>query len=162
MRDSKNKTAWLFNRHMIRRSLIPAAGLHSNARGLAEVFQMLLDGGEYQGKRYLEPETIDIAACSYYDGYDAYVHENMNWGLGFIIGGSQYRDHEPGQRPMGCGSSTATFGSFGMGTCMVWADRNAQLVVAFTTNGMLPNLEAGRRWAILSDAIWDAIQASDG
>jgi CubicO group peptidase (beta-lactamase class C family) len=161
MSDSMRKTAWLFNRHMIRRGLIPAAGLHSNARGLAEVFQMLLNGGNYHGKRYLKPETIAMATCSHYDGYDAYVRENMNWGLGFIMGESQYRNPDSRLRSMGCGSSATTFGSFGMGTCMVWADRNARLVTAFTTNGMLSNQEARQRWAKLSNVAWDAIQACD-
>ncbi len=159
MSDSMRNTAWLFNRHLIRRALIPAAGLHSNARGLAAVFQMLLDGGEYQGIRYLKPETIATAASSQYDGYDAYVRANMNWGLGFIMGGGQHRDPDPRLRSMGCGSSAATFGSFGMGTCMVWADRTAGMVIAFTTNGMLSDRAAGQRWAKISNAAWDAIQS---
>ena len=150
-------TARLFNLRVIRRSLLPAAGLHSTARELGAFFQMLLDGGEYQGRRYLQPETIDQAAQSYYDGYDTYLKIDINWGLGLIMGGGTHPDPEPRNWVMGYGSSAATFAALGMGTCMVWADRQAQLVTAFTCNCMLGDPQVGQRWAAISNAVWDCV-----
>lgn len=157
MHPNVRRTAWLFNQHLIRRSLIPAAGLHSNAGDLAVLYQMLIDGGIYQGKRYLSSEIIALASSSQYDGYDAYVNSNMNWGLGFIIGGGKKYDLENDTNAMGFGSSDTTFGSFGMGTCMVWVDPPAGLVTAYTTNGMAANEDANKRWAHLSNAVWRCV-----
>ncbi len=155
-RSMKN-TATLFNLHTIRRALIPAAGLHSNADCLAEFFSMLLNAGVYQGHQYLRPETIAEAASSQYNGLDNYVQTQMNWGLGFIMGGGMSANSDPTRNAMGTGSSSTSFGSFGMGTCMVWVDRDAQLVTAFTTNGMLSGSKSNERWAMISNAIWKAI-----
>ncbi len=151
------KTAALFNLPVIRRALIPAAGLHSSANDLAAFFQMLLSGGSYLGRQYLQPETIKMAAQSHYDGYDDYIQGNMNWGLGFIIGGSKFKSGDVMLQAMGYGSSASTFAAFGMGTCMVWADWQAKIVTAFTCDGMLSDREAGKRWSFISNAVWSCI-----
>ena len=63
MSPSMRKNVWLFNLPIIRRALIPAACLHSNARGLAGFFQskidlrMLLNGGKFPGTSL--PEVRD-------------------------------------------------------------------------------------------------------
>lgn len=150
----------LFNVPVIRCSLIPAAGLHSTACELASFFQMLLDGGQYQGKQYLQPEIITLAARSHFDGYDSYVKVNMNWGLGLIIGGGMHIDPDPNQRVMGSGSSSDTFAALGMGTCMVWADRKSEIVTAYTTNAMHSDRDTGKRWAKISNVIWECLEMS--
>lgn len=155
---SMQENSRLFNLPIMRRALLPAAGLHSTARELAAVFQMLLDCGEYQGQRFLRPETIALAARSHYNGYDSYIQGNMNWGLGFIIGGGAHRDPDPEKWSMGRGSSEATFAGLGMGTCMAWADRRAGLVTAFTCNAMLGDSAASQRWAAISSAVWDCVE----
>lgn len=146
----------LFNLTVIRRALLPAAGLHSNALELATFFQMLLNDGEYQGKRYLKPESVSLATRSHYKGFDHYVKTDMNWGMGTIIGGNLNADSDPGASAMGYGNSAETFAAMGMGGVgMVWADRRADLVTAFTCNSMLAESDIGQRWSILSNAVWD-------
>jgi CubicO group peptidase (beta-lactamase class C family) len=87
------------------------------------------------------------------------VEENSGtlWAYGFHLGSGS---HKPELSGMGRGSTERSFGHFGMGTCMGWADPVAELVVAFTTNHMLDeaNGDCNRRLASLSNAIWDAIQ----
>lgn len=144
-----------FNLQTIRCALIPAAGLHSTASELSAFFQMLLDGGQYGGRQYLKPEIISLAARSYFDGYDPYIKCFTNWGLGLIMGGGLHVDPDPDKNPLGYGSGPETFSALGMGTCMVWADPPSKLVVAFTTNAMLAEHDTGRRWAALSNAVWD-------
>lgn len=151
------ETANVFNLPIIRRALIPAACLHSSARGLADFFQMLLDGGEWKGKRYLKPETIALAAQTHYSGPDVYLKSEMNWGLGMIMGGDKAAEAEPRKQAQGWGSTNRTFSAMGMGTCMVWADPQAKLVTAFTTNSMLGDPEVGQRWAEISNAVWDSL-----
>ncbi len=155
--SGSNKHAWLFNLPVIRHALMPASGLHSTALELATFFQMLLNGGTYQGRQYFKPETIALAARSHYDGYDDYLKGNINWGLGLIMGGCTTADIDPMDRSQGYGSSAATFSALGMGTSMVWADRNARLVTAFTCNGMLGDEVSYKRWAAVSNWVWDSI-----
>lgn len=144
-----------FNLQTIRCALIPAAGLHSTAFELAAFFQMLLDGGQWHGRQYLHPDIISLAARSYFDGYDPYIKCFTNWGLGLIMGGGMHVNPDPGKNPLGYGSGPETFSALGMGTCMVWADPPSKLVAAFTTNAMLAEHETGRRWAALSNAVWE-------
>lgn len=149
-------TAFLFNLRTYRHALIPAAGLHSSANDLAAFFRMLLDDGTWQGQRYLQPETIDLVTRSHYNGFDSYVRTNMSWGLGLIIG-NVANDNDPRKKAMGYGSSGQTFSAFGMGTCMLWADRRAGLVTAFTCDGMLDDAHVNQRWAAISNAVWDGV-----
>lgn len=147
----------LFNLPFIRTARIPAACLHSSARSLAAVFQMLLDGGVYQGRRYLKPETIRFATSSGYHGMDSYLKVSMNWGHGFILGGGNGSSEFASQSAMGKGSTERTFAGIGLGTCMVWADPDTRVVTAFTCNGMLGDEAASRRWAEVSNAVWEGI-----
>ena len=154
----RQHTVW-FNSPIIRRALIPAACAHSTALDLATLFQMLVNGGEYKGKRYLKAETIETATRSDDDVYDTYLQTRMNWGLGFIIGGGEHANPDRRMSAMGVGSSTQTFAGLGMGTCMVWADKPTGLVTAFTTNLMLGDEGVGDRWARISNAVWDGIKS---
>ncbi len=145
------QVARLFNQPLIRRSLLPAASLHSTARDLATFFQMLLNGGLYAGQRLLKAETIAQATALGYEGWDDYIRTTMRWGYGFILGGQGGSLAVTGYR-----STVNTFAGFGLGSCMAWADPAAQLVVAFTCNGLLGE-ESDERWRTLSNAVWDAV-----
>jgi CubicO group peptidase (beta-lactamase class C family) len=118
---------------------------------------MLLNGGNYQGHQYLSPEIIRLATRSHYNGYDSYLKFNLNWGLGFIVGGGKFLAPSPRDWIMGWGSSENTFAGCGMGTCMVWADYKADVVTAFTCNGMLGVPAVDQRWAAFSNAVWDSL-----
>lgn len=150
-------TAFIFNLPAIRSALLPAVTLHSPAHDLASFFQMLLNDGVYQGKPYLSENIIRTATRSHFNGMDFTFNYNMNWGLGCIVGGGKYLVENPRERILGWGSSDETFAGFGMGTCMVWADRKADVVTAFTCNGMLGIPGVDKRWAAISNAVWDSL-----
>jgi CubicO group peptidase (beta-lactamase class C family) len=147
---------WAFRIPFIRSAVLPAATLHSTARELAVFYQMLLNGGVYAGKRYLQEGTIRAATRLAYEGFDHTIQREMRWAYGFHLGGLAQSAEEAGSG-MGKGSSENTFGHFGQRTCMAWADSNADLVVAFTCNRLLSIESNQRRWQELSDAIWDSI-----
>lgn len=148
-------TVAVFNLPPIRTALVPAATLHSTARELAVFYQMLLDGGTYAGRRYLKSETIEAATRLYYEGQDSYLQVPMRYGLGFQLGGTL--PGQQGEAGYGKGSTARTFGHYGMGTCMSWADPDQDLVVTFTTNGMWDGEAAAARWMALCDLVWDAV-----
>ncbi len=107
------------------------AGLFSNAYDLAVIMQLLMNGGLFNGKRYLEKETIDI--------FTAYQSNISRRGLGFD---KPEKDNATRREPYPCFSaSPATFGHTGFtGTC-VWADPKYQLIYIFLSNRITPNGE---------------------
>lgn len=148
----------LFSLAAIRRAVIPAASLHSTARDLATFYQMLLNGGCYAGREYLQPATIRQATALAYEGYDGTIRMMMRWGHGFQLGGSDpAKGIAPDGSSMGHGSSVRTFGHFGNATSMTWADPDAGLIVAFLCNCLLSDDASRARWRALSNAVWDAL-----
>jgi beta-N-acetylhexosaminidase len=105
------------------------AGLFSNAYDMACIMQLLLNGGTFNGKRYLQQETIEL-----FTGY----HSNASRrGLGFD---KPEKDNYKRPEPYPClSASPATFGHTGFtGTC-VWADPKYNLVYIFLSNRVSPD-----------------------
>jgi CubicO group peptidase (beta-lactamase class C family) len=153
-------TVKVFDLRVMRKAVIPAASVHSTARELAIFFQMLLNGGEYAGKRYLKKETIRRAVTSGYHGYEVNEKGIVNFGFGFQLGGRDVylKDTQGKKLPFyGKGSSEKTFGHYGLGSSMVWADPDADLVVAFTTNGLWHSDITHLRWNMINNAVWKAV-----
>jgi CubicO group peptidase (beta-lactamase class C family) len=148
--------ARFFNFRPIRTALVPAASLHSAAREMAVFYQMVLNGGEYGGKRFVKEETIDQATAFGHQDWDDLTQRYTTRALGFHLGGSPPMPGEPGP-VMGAGSTPRTFGHFGNRSCMAWADPDAGLVVVFLNNRFLGNIPARARWTDLSNAVWDAM-----
>ena len=154
-------TVRIFDLKVVRTAVIPAASIHSTARELATFYQMLLNGGEYAGKHYLKGDTIKKAVSSGYHGPE--VNENnsiINFGYGFQLGGKDVYliDTQGKAVPFwGKGSTEKTFGHYGLGSCMAWADPDADVVVAFTTNGLWHSDVTHLRWNMINDAVWDAL-----
>lgn len=105
------------------------AGLFSDAYGMAVIMQMLLNSGSFNGKRYLQKETIDL--------FTAYHSNNSRRGLGFD---KPEKDNYKRQEPYpALSASPATFGHTGFtGTC-VWADPKNNLVYIFLSNRVTPD-----------------------
>jgi beta-glucosidase-like glycosyl hydrolase/CubicO group peptidase (beta-lactamase class C family) len=100
------------------------AGLFSNAYDLSMLYQMLLNGGTFNGDRYLQPETIKL--------FTAYGANDSRRGLGFD---KPEKDNASRKEPYPSAmASPATFGHTGFtGTC-VWVDPKADLVYIFLSN----------------------------
>lgn len=153
----QSSAAFLFNLPAIRSAVIPAATLNSTARDLAVFFQMLLERGTYAGKVYLKPETVARAVSLGYEGYDEVLMGDIRWAFGFDLGGVIKPANPPLPLNYGMKSSLTTFGHCGQNSSMVWADSEKGLVVSFTTNRLLSDLESKERFQAISDAVWDAI-----
>lgn len=104
------------------------AGLFSNAREVAQVYQMLLNGGELNGHRYLSKETCQLFSTS--------VSKISRRGLGFDKPDVQ----NPGKSPCGSHAPAKVFGHTGFtGTC-AWADPVNGLVYVFLSNRIYPDV----------------------
>lgn len=104
------------------------AGLFSTAREVARVYQMLLNGGEIDGQRYLSKETCQL--------FTTEVSKISRRGLGFDK--PDMEDPKKGN----CTSSVPAevYGHTGFtGTC-AWVDPVNDLVYVFLSNRIYPNV----------------------
>ncbi len=100
------------------------AGLFSDAYDLAGIMQMLLNGGTYNSKQYLQKETIDL--------FTSYHSTISRRGYGFD---KPEKNNTTLAEPYPALSASAkTFGHTGFtGTC-VWADPASNVVFIFLSN----------------------------
>ncbi|HEU4473025.1 MAG TPA: glycoside hydrolase family 3 N-terminal domain-containing protein [Flavisolibacter sp.] len=100
------------------------AGLFSNAYDLSILYQMLLNGGELNGQRFLKPETVAL--------FTAYQSDISRRGYGFD---KPEKDNATRKEPYPSAlASPSTYGHTGFtGTC-VWVDPEADLVYVFLSN----------------------------
>ncbi len=105
------------------------AGVFSTAGDVAVIFQMLLNGGVYKGRRYFREETV-----KYFTAYGSAISRR---GLGFDKPNGSKSD----AGPTGDRCSGYTFGHQGFtGTC-AWADPKNGIVFVFLSNRVYPSAE---------------------
>ncbi len=129
------------------------AGLFSNAYDLAMLYQMLLNGGTFNGERFLKEETIKL--------FTAYHSKDSRRGFGFD---KPEKDNITRKEPYPSElASPLTFGHTGFtGTC-VWVDPKYDLVYIFLSNRVNPTRNNPLLSSLLvrgkiQDAIIEAIQ----
>ena len=102
------------------------AGLFSNAEEVAAVYQLLLNGGEYQGRRYLSEET-----CRLFTTEKSKISRR---GLGF----DKPDLKNPKSNPCSLSAPQSVYGHTGFtGTC-AWVDPDNKLVYVFLSNRTYP------------------------
>ena len=102
------------------------AGLFSTAAEVAQVYQMLLDGGMYKGKRYLGESTCRLFTTT--------TSKISRRGLGF----DKPNKENPSQSPCADEVPASTYGHTGFtGTC-AWVDPEQQTIYVFLSNRTYP------------------------
>jgi len=96
------------------------AGLFSNAQDLSVIARMLLNGGEYGGKRYFDESTIKLFTSPQLD--------TSSRGLGWDTGGGS------GKCYIGNMFSEQSFGHTGFTGTSIWIDRKMNIFIIFLTN----------------------------
>lgn len=134
------------------------AGLFSDAKDLAVIMQMLLNGGSYNNIRFIKPETVRL--------FTTYGSTYSRRGLGFDKpdrDNASRRESYPARS-----ASAATFGHTGFtGTC-VWVDPANNLVFIFLSNRVCPNGGANLRLSSMRvrenifQTLYDAMTARIG
>lgn len=132
------------------------AGLFSNAYDLAMLYQMLLNGGEFNGVRYLDRETIDL--------FTAYHSRNSRRGYGFD---KPEKDNATRKEPYPSSMiSSRGYGHTGFtGTC-VWVDPKYNIVYVFLSNRVYPTRDNNKLGQLgirgkIQDAIYQALGADN-
>jgi beta-N-acetylhexosaminidase len=132
------------------------AGLFGTSYDVAAVMQMLLNEGDYQGKRYLKPETVRLFTRT----FDPANAGKNRRGLGFD---KPVRDGSNG--PTFNGISFESYGHSGFTGTFAWADPEEEIVYVFLSNRVYPTsannklVKLGLR-SNIQQAIYEAIRTS--
>jgi CubicO group peptidase (beta-lactamase class C family) len=133
-----NTRAW-------RAAEIPSANGHATARAVARIYSALAGGGAVDGVRVLQRDTIEQAVAEASAGSDFVLGRPSRFGLGFQL-------TQP-ERPLG--PNPRSFGHFGAGGSLGFADPDAGLAFGYTLNRSGPRWQNPRNRALI-----EAIYAS--
>lgn len=105
------------------------AGLFSNANDMAKIAQMLLNKGEYGGKKYISSETIKS-----YTQYQ-YADEGNRRGLGFD---KPLLNYDVNQAHTARDASNESYGHSGFTGTFIWIDPKYNLTYILLSNRVYP------------------------
>jgi CubicO group peptidase (beta-lactamase class C family) len=133
-----NTRAW-------RAAEIPSANGHATARAVARIYSALAGGGTIGAVTLLHPETIDQATAEASSGPDFVLLRPSRFGLGFQLT----------QPERALGPNAGSFGHFGAGGSLGFADPEARLAFGYVMNRSGPRWQNPRNRALI-----DAVYAS--
>ena len=109
-------------------TVCPAGNIYTSAEQANRFFEMLLNGGSYQGKQILSPETVFRATLPTSNiTIDRNLLAPMRYALGPMLG----------SKPIGIfGPNTGqAFGHLGFSNILCWADPERDISVSFLNTG---------------------------
>lgn len=109
------------------------AGLFSNANDLVKLFQMLLNGGEYAGRRYLEADVVK----QFTERHTGSARRGLGWDMKDL-------NAKPQDLNMSPLASERTFGHTGFTGVCVWVDPDKNLIFIFLSNRTYPSMNNNR------------------
>jgi CubicO group peptidase (beta-lactamase class C family) len=107
------------------------AGLFSNAQDLSAVYQMLINGGEYGGKRYIKSSTIAQ--------FTAQFSQDSRRGIGFDR--KEVSSTPQTSINVAYQASDGTFGHQGFTGIGAWGDPEYNITYLFLSNRTFPSGE---------------------
>jgi CubicO group peptidase (beta-lactamase class C family) len=129
-----NSTPW-------RSAQVPSTNGHGTASGIARFYAALLEPG-----RLLTPELLAEATSVQSEGYCPVLGEESRFGLGF-------QPTNP-RRPFG--PSPRSFGHFGTGGAVGFADPDAGVAFGYVMNHVIPRWQSTRNRALI-DAVYGSL-----
>jgi CubicO group peptidase (beta-lactamase class C family) len=109
-------------------SIVPAGNIYASADDVSRIFQMLLNGGELEGRRVLRPETIATAIAPVGGiQFDGTLGIPIRFSPAFMLG----------ENPVGLWGvkSRGAYGHIGFMTVLCWADPQREISVALLNTG---------------------------
>ena len=131
-------SAGLVNTREWRGAQIPATNGHGTARGVARMYAALLEPD-----RLLSAELLAEATTSQSEGYCPTLGEDVTFGLGF-------KPTTP-RRPFG--PNPRSFGHFGTGGALGFADPDSGIAFGYVMNHVIPRWQSTRNRALI-DAVF--------
>lgn len=146
LRDESTNSTW-------QTAGVPGGGAYGTARGMAMLYQMMLQGVRLNGMQLLSPTTLAYAIQNHTaDRVDEFMGMPMHRGLG-----PHLRGHTASIRGLGSDAPPNAFGHGGVGTSYCWADPNSGVSFAYLTNSRVPEPWHSQRLNDISNAVYAAI-----
>jgi CubicO group peptidase (beta-lactamase class C family) len=123
-----------------RRAEVPSTNGHGTAAGIARIYAALLEPG-----RLLSAALLAEATSVQSEGYCPILHEDVAFGLGF----------KPTTTRRPFGPNPRSFGHFGTGGAVGFADPDAGVAFGYAMNHVIPRWQSTRNRALI-----DAVYAS--
>jgi len=134
-----NSAAW-------RQAEIPSANGYGSASGVACVFNALANGGTQNGHHIVDESLLKEAYRLQCEGDDFMLNKDMRWGLGFQL-------THPNRM---LGPNANSFGHFGNGGSLGFADPDANIGFGYTLNRIVRSWGSQQNRALIS-AIYDCL-----
>jgi len=112
-----------------------------------DVLRVLSLGGEADGVRLLEPETVDLVFQQQSDGVDLVLGEPFRFGIGYCLG-SPVVPYVPSGR---------TFFWGGWGGSLAVMDLDRRLTITYVMNRMAPGVLGSERSEAYVKAVYSAL-----
>lgn len=134
-----------FNLPEVHAAEIPAANAICDARSLARMYAALV--GEVDGVRLLTPEQVKVATEQQTQGVDqVLLGLDLQYGLGFMV-----------PSPMLVLGGDSSFGHYGAGGSVGFADPDAEIGFGYVMNKMFLGLAGDPRTAGIINAVYRAL-----
>ena len=124
-----------------RSAQIPSTNGHATAAGLARLYASMLRPGEL-----LSSDLIEEATAVASRGWCPILNDDMSFGLGFMP--------TTPARPLG--PNPRSFGHFGTGGSLGFADPDARVAFGYVMNHVIPRWRSTRNLALI-DAVYDCL-----
>jgi CubicO group peptidase (beta-lactamase class C family) len=137
--------AGVINTERWRMAELPSTNGHATGRGIARIFAALVAGGPAT-TAVVDPAVLDEAASEQVYGEDLVLHRPSRFGLGFQLTQAERK----------LGPNGRTFGHFGAGGSLGFADPDAGLAFGYAINTMGPRWQNPRNGALI-DAVYECV-----
>jgi CubicO group peptidase (beta-lactamase class C family) len=114
----------IINSREWRAAEVPSTNGHGNARAVARLYAALAGDGDLDGVHILSPATIEMAIAEQVYGEDVVLQRPTRFGLGFQLTMPERR----------LGPGPRSFGHFGAGGSLGFADPDAHVAFAYAMN----------------------------
>ena len=129
----------IYNTAAWRQTVAPSANGFGTARGIADIYNTLAHGGIFDGYEIIRESTLKEARRVQCAGVDKILGREIRWGLGFQL------THP--NRPMG--TNPNSFGHFGNGGSLGFADPDEKLAFGYTLNRIVRNWGSPQNRALM-------------
>src|SRR5439155_17146435 len=123
-----NTEAW-------RRTQVPSTNLHATAEGIARVYAVLAAGGG----ELIDADVLAEAVRPQSEGWCPVLDRDVTFGLGF----------QPTRPDRPFGPNPGSFGHFGTGGSLGFADPSASLAFGYAINAIKPRWQNDRNRALV-------------
>jgi CubicO group peptidase (beta-lactamase class C family) len=131
-----NTPAW-------RAAQVPSVNLHATATGVARVYEALAAGGTLDGVTVLDADVLAEATRVQSEGWCPVLEREASFGLGF----------QPTRPDRPFGPNPGSFGHFGSGGALGFADPAARIAFGYVMNAVKPRWQNPRNRALM-DALY--------